>query len=397
MDKRLLVLACGMFAVGTDSFVIAGVLRQASASLGISIAMAGQMVTVYALSYALLAPVVAAAAAHWPRRRLLLAGLAILVLGDILAAIAPSFGLVLASRFLSGLAAAMFSPTATATGASLAAPEKRGHALSIVITGLSCGTAFGVPLGIYIGGLFDWRATMWFVAALGLSAWASIALFLRDVPSAPSVSLTLRLAPLRDVRVMLTLLTLLLVFSGLFMVHTYIDPVFDRATGGDPGVLAGLLLLRGVAAMVGSLAAGRLTDRFGDRRIINASVAILLLDFALLPWTSASPVTAVPALVVWGLFGWGLLVPQQLRLIGITPSAAPLLLGLNQTAIYLSVSVSGFLGGMAIIWFDHHMLGLISAAFIGIGLVVAELAQGRITLSLIPLEETVMVQSDTVQ
>jgi predicted MFS family arabinose efflux permease len=75
MDKRLLVFACGVFAIGTDSFVVAGVLRQVSVSLGVSIALAGRMVTLFALSYALLSPVIAAAAAHWPRKRLLLTGL----------------------------------------------------------------------------------------------------------------------------------------------------------------------------------------------------------------------------------------------------------------------------------------------------------------------------------
>lgn len=378
MDKRLLILACGMFAIGTDSFVVSGVLRQVSVSFGVSIALAGQMITLFALSYALLSPVVAAAAAHWPRKRLLLAGLAVLVLGDVITAVAPSIELVLASRLLSGLAAAMFSPTATATGASLVEPEQRGYALSIVVAGLSSGTAFGAPLGIFVGDLLDWRATMWFVAALGTLAWMGVALLLSDIPTPPVVSLARRLAPLRDARVMLTLLTILLVFTGLFIVQTYIDPSFDRVTGGDPGVLAGLLLLRGVAATAGSLTAGRLTDRFGNRRIINVAIAVLVLDFALLPWTSASLVTAVPALVVWGLCGWGLFVPQQLRLIGITPSAAPLLLGLNSTAIYLAVSVSGLVGGAAITWFDRHALGLVGAVFIVAGLVFAEWAQHRI-------------------
>lgn len=378
MDKRLIVLAWGMFAVGTDSFVVSGVLRQVAGSLDVSIALAGQMVTLFALSYALLAPVIAAAAAHWPRKWLLLTGLSVLALGDVITAVAPNIEIVLASRLLSGLAAAMFSPTATATAASLAVPEQRGRALSVVITGLSCGTAFGAPLGIYIAGQFDWRATMWFVAILGFLAAMGVALFLKDLPRASVVSLEHRLESLRDARVMLTLLTILLVFTGLFMVHTYIDPTLDRVTGGDPRVLAGLLLLRGLAATAGTLVAGRLTDHFGSRIVINVAIAILLMDFVLLPWTSASLLTTVPGLVIWGLFGWGLLVPQQLRLIGITPSAAPLLLGLNQTAIYLAVSASGVLGGAAITWFDRHSLGLLSAVLIGGGLIAAEMAQARI-------------------
>ena len=378
MDKRLLVLASGMFAIGTDSFVVAGVLGQVSSSLDVSIALAGQMVTLYALSYALLSPVIAATAAHWPRKRLLLAGLAVFVVGNVITAVAPNIELVLASRLLAGLGAAMFSPTATATGASLVPPEQRGRALAIVIAGLSSATALGAPLGTFIGGWLDWRATMWFVAIVGTIAAVSVAWRLPNIPNPPAVSLARRLAPLGDARVLLTLLTTWLVYAGLFLVYTYIGSSFDRATGGDARVLAGLLLLWGVAATAGNLAAGRLTDRFGSRRIINVAIALLALDFALLPWSSASLATAVPALIVWGVCGWGLLVPQQHRLISITPSAAPLLLGLNSAAVYVGVSISGLAGGAALAWFDSHFLGLVGAAFIAVALFVAEWAQQRI-------------------
>jgi predicted MFS family arabinose efflux permease len=146
-------------------------------------------------------------------------------------------------------------------------------------------------------------------------------------------------------------------------------------------VLAGLLLLWGVVATIGNLVAGRLTDSLGSRRIINAAIAIGALDFALLPWTSASLATAAPALIVWGLCGWGLLVPQQHRLISITPAAAPLLLGLNSAAIYVGVSMSGLIGGVAITWFDSHVLGFVGAALIAAAWLVAELAQRRIARS----------------
>jgi predicted MFS family arabinose efflux permease len=180
MDKRLLVLASGMFAVGTDSFVVAGVLHQVSASFGVSVALAGQMVTLYALSYAALSPVIAAAAAHWPRRRLLLSGLAVFVLGNLTSALALSIEVVLMSRVLAGVGAAMFSPTATAAGASLASPERRGQALAIVIAGLSSATALGAPLGTFIGGWLGWRATMWFVAAVAALAAIGVARSLGD-------------------------------------------------------------------------------------------------------------------------------------------------------------------------------------------------------------------------
>jgi predicted MFS family arabinose efflux permease len=379
MDKRLLVLAGGMFAIGTDNFVVAGILGPVSASLGVSVPLAGQMVTLYALSYALLSPVIAAVAAHWPRKQLLLWGLVVFVLGNVATALAPDIHVVLASRIVAGLGAAMFSPTATATGASLVPPEQRGRALAIVIAGLSSATALGAPIGTFIGGLFDWRATMWFVAAVGALAAIGLAWRLPPVATPPAISLERRLAPLKDSRVLLTLATTWLAYLGLFTVYTYIGLSFDRATGGHAGVLAGLLLLWGATATLGNLVAGRLTDRFGSRRIINIAIAVVAIDFALLPWTSASLPAVAVAIVVWGLCGWGLIVPQQHRLISITPAAAPLLLGLNSAAVYLGVSISGLVGGAAITLFDRHALGLVGSLFIAASLVVAEWAHQRIT------------------
>ena len=381
MDRRLLALAAGMFAVGTDSFVVAGILPQVANSLNVSVSVAGQMVTVYALSYALLSPLIAAFAAHWPRKHLLLAGLAVFIVGNMITALAPTMGWVLFSRFIAGLGAAMYSPTATASGVALAPPEKRAQALAVVIAGLSSATALGSPLGSFIGSLGNWRDTLWFVSAVGLVAAVAVHLMLPVIAALPSASLRQRLAPLRDSRVALTLLTTLAAYAGMFSVYTYMGVSFDRATGGRPEVLAGLLLLWGVAATVGNLATGRLTDRYGSRVIINGAIAVLVLNFLALPWTSATLPTAAIALVIWGLCGWGLVVPQQARLISIAPAAAPLLMGLNSASLYVGVSIAGVLGATGITLMDRHLLGLIAAIPIALAFVLALLASRLIKQS----------------
>jgi predicted MFS family arabinose efflux permease len=370
----LIVLAAGMFAIGTDSFVVAGILPQVSKSLGVSIGVAGQMVTLYALSYALLSPVIAATAAHWPRKRLLLAGLAVFVVGNLITAIAPTIEWVLASRLIAGLGAAMFSPTATATGASLVPPEKRAQALAIVIAGLTSATALGSPMGTFIGGLGDWRATMWFVTIVGLVASVAVYVLLPNIPALPAVSLRQRLAPLKDSRVVLTLLTTLTAYSGMFAVYTYIGVSLDRATGGKPDVLAGLLLMWGLAAMVGNLAAGKLTDRFGSRTIIYGAIALSAIDFVLMPFATAHYWSAAVAMVVWGVAGWGLLVPQQHRLISMSPGSAPLLLGLNSAALYVGVSAAGVVGAASITLLDRHQIAFVGAALLALAFIIARQA-----------------------
>lgn len=386
MDRRLLILALGMFALGTDNFVVAGILPMVARSMNASVSLAGQMVTLYAISYAVLSPIMAAVTAHWPRKRLLLSGLAVFIIGNVATALAPTLTLLFVSRLVAGFGAAMFSPIATSVGASLVPPERRGRALAVVITGLTSATALGSPIGTALSGLGDWRTAMWFVAALGMASALGIGTMLPQVPSPPPVSLRQRLTPLTDSRVMLTLCTTLMMYSGLFIVYTYIALSFDRVTHGNSNLLAALLFAWGIAATAGNLVAGRLTDRFGSRRIINSAVLVAFINFVLLPWSSAYLATAVTALVIWGLCGWGMLVPQQHRLLGISPAMAPVLLGLNSAAIYLGVSASGILGGFGIAYFDRYHLGPFGAVFIILALCSAELAHQRIARRAAPAE-----------
>ena len=153
-----------MFALGTDSFVVAGVLPEIARGFDVSIGAAGQMTTIYAVTYAVLAPVIAALAAHVGRKQLLLASLSVFVIANLGTAIAPTFGMALATRALAGLGAAMFSPTATSAAASIVPPERRGFALSVVVAGMTVSTTLGSPIGALIGGLGDWHWTMVFVA-----------------------------------------------------------------------------------------------------------------------------------------------------------------------------------------------------------------------------------------
>lgn len=374
MNNRLLVLALGTFAIGTDSYVVAGILPHVARSFDVGVAAAGQLVTVYALAYAVLTPIMATVTAHWPRRRVLIGGLIVFVAGNILTGTVRTFGPALAVRAVAGLGAAMFSPAASATAAALVAPERRGRALAIVLAGLSGATALGAPIGTLVASFGDWRMTMWFVAGLGTLASFGVLAMLPDVPAAPALRLRTRLAPLGDTRVAATLATTLLVMFGVFLVYTYISVVFDRATGGDGAHLAALISVWGIAATIGNLAAGHLTDRFGNRRIVNLAILIVALDFALMPWSSTSFGAAVFALAVWGFCGWGLVVSQQHRLIGIAPAVAPILLALNAAAIYLAVSASGAVGGLVMGMLGPHDLPFVSTLLILAGIATAELA-----------------------
>jgi predicted MFS family arabinose efflux permease len=354
------------------------VLPEIARHFDVSISAAGQMTTVYSITFALLSPTIAALAADVPRKTMLIAGAAMFVLANLATAVSPTFGIALLTRALAGIGAAMFSPTATGSAAMLVPPERRGFALSVVVAGITLSTAFGSPIGAVIGGLGDWRYTMLFVAALGTAAGLGVWTFLAEIPLPPAVSLSKRLAPLADARVLLTVMTTFINLSAVFTVYTYFAVVFDRAIGGNAVVLGILLVLFGVGGTAANLAFGRLIDRVGSRSVILSTLAVLAITSASIFWTGASIWTAVPVVLVWGACSWGQLVPQQYRLVSLAPTIAPVLMGLNTASSFFGISAAGVIGAVAIPIVGAHQLGFVGAGLAVLSLLVAELATLRI-------------------
>jgi predicted MFS family arabinose efflux permease len=378
MYRRVFPLAVATFAVGTDSFVVAGVLPQVATSLGVGVAAAGQLVTAYALAYAVASPLLAVATARWSRRRVLVTGLAVFAAGNGVTVATGSFAVAMFGRVLAGAGGAMVTPVALAAAAALVPEARRGRALAVVTAGLSVATALGVPAGTAVGAVVGWRATMLLVAAVGLLAMLGVAAAVPALSALPAVGLARRFAPAADRRVALVLVTTLAVFAGLYTVYSYISVVFDSATSGSGTTLTVLLFGWGVAATLGNVSAGVLTDRYGDRRVLNIAIALAAVDFALLPWTSRSFPTALAAIIVWGVCGWAVLVPNLHRLLSTIPAQATLLTALHTTVLYTSAGSAAALGAAGIALLGTNGLGPLSACLIAVGLLAAERAHHTI-------------------
>ena len=286
-DPRLVILACGMFAIGTDSFVIAGILPRISQDLNVDVGMAGQLITAYALSYAIATPIAAALTSGLARERVLLAGLVVFALGNVATAFAPDIYSALLGRAISGLGAAIFAPAASATAVALTDPGRRGHALAYMMVGLSSATALGAPMGTALSEFFDWRTIIALIACLGAVVALGVSVSIRNVGLPKPIAMRDRISPLGDAHVAGALLATFLVLAGLYTVYSYISVVFLPVTKGDGSILAMLLSVWGLGAIAGSLAAGRLTDTYGSRAIVNMTLVCLAVDIAVLYWTSA--------------------------------------------------------------------------------------------------------------
>lgn len=379
MNLRLLVLAMGTFAIGTGSFVFAGLLGGVAEDLSVSVGSAGQLISVYAAVYALGSPILVTLTSRVARKELLMISLLVFVIANAAAVMIASFGLLLVSRVAAACGAAIFTPTAAATAAILAPPEKRGRALAIVTGGLTIAFAFGIPLGTLIGDRFGWRGAFVLVGFLGAVAIAGIWVLLPAVEGSPPVSLRERLSAAREPAVVVTLSLTAIGLGAGFVLFTYIDPLLRGLTGYGGRGVSGMLLLFGVAAVAGNALGGYGADRWGYRRscaIIFTVLAASLASFSLLAPASGTflGVAAVGVvLVLWSMAGWVLTPFQQYRLIEVSPRQSNLVLSLNASAIYLGQGMGAGIGALVLLYGSLDALGWVSALCAAAGLVVLAL------------------------
>lgn len=367
--RKIWLLILGAFTLGLDAYVMAGLLPVVAADLGTTVSLAGQMVTVFTLAYAVSAPLVAGLMSGVRPRMLIIASLGVFTLGNGLTALAPSLAVLLASRAVAGVGAGVYSALSTAAAASLVPEKRRGRALALVMGGMSSGTVLGVPLGVLLAERAGWRATMWVVTALGAVALMGLAMWLTQVPADPPVPVRARLAALTDRAVLPVVGVSFLAAVASLGLYTYLAPVLEASGGvGEAGV-APYLWAWGIGGILGSVLAGPLVDRTGRAITLVAGVLLaLVLAQAALPPLGAA---AFPALVLWGAAGWALQVPQQHRLLALRAERGTVALALNNSALYLGSAVGSGAAGLALsMGLPADRLPWAAAAVAGAGLVL---------------------------
>lgn len=365
----LYTLALGTFAVGTEGFMIAAILPSIARSLGTNVQAAGQLVTIFALTYAVSSPLLTALTAAWPRRRLLMLSLAGFVIANLIAAAAPGFWWLAAARILLALAAGLYVPNANAVASALAPAAHRGRALAIVNGGITVAVALGVPAGAFVGAHFGWRAT--FVGVAGLSAAALLVLAIklpREIAAGAPAGLKARLAVVAMPGVFPTLVTTTLWATGAYVVYTYVSPLLTSATSLSPEAVGLVLTLLGICAIGGVTLGGHANDRVGARRTQAVALPISAATFAgltlaALVWTPHALAPILPLVALWGLSAWGFFPPQQARLVGVAGLLhTPVVLSLNASFMYLGFSLGAAVGSIVITLTSVAWIGVAGAA-----------------------------------
>jgi predicted MFS family arabinose efflux permease len=345
---RVVILSVGTFVIGTDAFIVAGVQPDISSVLHVDATAVGQLITVFAITYAVASPVLGALTGRWERRQLLLAALAVFVVGNLLAAVTPNYGVLLVARVIAGVGAAMFTPTAATTGAMLVPEEVRARALALVTAGITVATVIGVPVVALLGNEIGFRVAFGVIAVAGVLAGIVIRFALPVVPVPGGITLAQRVAVVRVPGVAVTLLVSVCAFVGGFTTYNYIAPLFADRLGVSATAVTWLLLAFGVGGAIGNFLGGELSDRLGAFRVVVAGLVLASAGLLLIALVGDTWPGAVTAIVIWGIGGWMQLPAQQHRLVQLAGAAAPLAISLNSSAMYLGISLAGVVGGIVI-------------------------------------------------
>ncbi|MGN6501726.1 MAG: MFS transporter [Pseudolysinimonas sp.] len=366
----LLALALGGFGIGATEFVAMGLLpdiaqdllpQRYAASPEDALASTGWMISAYAAGVVVGAPTIAALAARFPRRRLLVALALAFTLGTLASALAPTFELVVAARFVAALPHGAYFGVAALVAADLMGPGNRGRGVAFVLSGLTIANVIGVPLITLLGQVAGWRAAYLAVATIFALTLVAILAFVPGSPGDPAATFRRELAVFRRIGVWFALLTGAIGFGGFFAVYSYVAPLATEVTGLPAGAVPFVLATMGVGMTVGNLIGGRLADR-GAVRAIFVCFAAFAVSLALLAVTAGSIV---------GLFAGTLLVAGsaaalspviQTRLMDVAGDSQTLAAAVNHSALNIGNSLGAYLGGLVI----AAGLGFVAPTWVGL-------------------------------
>jgi DHA1 family inner membrane transport protein len=342
-SRHLAALSVGTFTLGIDGFVLSGLLPQVASTLHVSVAAAGQLTSVFAIVYAIGSPVIATATGNWDRKRLLLAGMGVFVIGVALQAAGATFVVVVVGRVLAALGAAAFQATAYGVAGLLSDDAGRPRALAIVAGGSSVAAVAGLPFGILIGQAFGWRSAMGVLLALALISGAMT--FLLPTARAPQLPLRRRIAVLRNGQVLAVLTGTILVMTPGFLVLAFVAKLLDAAGSWT----VALVVAEGAGQVVGTFLAPRSIRRRSARFTVVLAGTVLFIASVGLALFRFSPVGATLAMALLGIGLGFAVVPQQARLFRSVPEIASVAVGLNGSAIYCGSALGAAFGGLALV------------------------------------------------
>jgi DHA1 family inner membrane transport protein len=344
--KPLFALALAAFGIGTTEFVIMGLLPQIAVDLKVSMPSAGLLVSGYALGVAAGGPLLALLVAKLPRRRSLIALMALFIAGNIGCSLAPRYGWLMIARIVTALCHSAFFGVGAVMAAGLAPAGKQARAIAVMISGLTLANVMGVPLGTTVGQIAGWRVTFLCVVVVGILALSALILW---VPSEADRRPDLRaeLGSIRAPVVWLTLAISVIASTSMFYFFTYITPILIQVSGIPATRVSWVLLACGLGLTVGNILGARLADW---RPQISVAIALILTATVLFAftWFEHIQAAAVALVTLWGSCSFSLCAMLQAEAVRHASRAPNIASTLNISSFNLGNAIGACLAALSL-------------------------------------------------
>ncbi len=349
MNPRIYLLALITFATGMDENLAGGIVPFIAADLNVSISAAGQLTTVFSLTYALAAPLLLFATAQYPRLPLLRAALLTFCLGNLCSALSPSYGVLFTMRILSAASCALIVVLVTTLATELVEARYKGRAIGIVFMGISGSLVLGVPVGLLFCNAFGWRAPFTFIALLALLLCVLAPKMLPAVTGGGGrIPLARYAAHLRNAKLLSAQLVSILMIGGHFVLFAFLAPYLQSEIGASKADLTTYYFLFGAAAISGGYFGGWLSDRLGPTRALISVPLVFMLFLGAIPFSLTHLWLFVPCMMLWGGLSWTISPIVQNYLIQSDRTNAGVSIGVNNSAMHLGVALGALLGGLVV-------------------------------------------------
>ncbi|OFI47199.1 MFS sugar transporter [Floricoccus penangensis] len=389
MDKKissnltLLALAINAFAIGSTEFISVGLLPMIVDSFKVSLDQAGLTVSLYALGVTIGAPLLTILTGKWNRKVLMLAIMITFILGNLIAAFAPTFSILLIGRIVSSLAHGIFMSVSTVIAADVVDESRRASAIAIMFTGLTVATVTGVPLGTYIGQQTSWNMSFIFIAVIGfIGLLASLFLVPTNLPIPGKVDLLGIKRIFTNKPLVISFLITALGYGGTFAVYTYISPILERYFGYSDSAIVIILVVYGIMVAIGNTIGGKLANKNTlnvlFKMFIALAISLCFMYFAIL---STNMIIGTVSVLLLGLFAFMNVPGLQLYVVQLAEQFVPkditLASAFNIAAFNIGISLGSTVGAKTTSTFGLQFTPLMGMVLVIIAIILVSFAKKK--------------------
>lgn len=339
------LLALGVFLTGTVEMVVAGILNVIATDLNISITLAGQLITGYSLAFAIGTPILIALTARMERKKLLIWSLFIFVIGCFISYTSSNYSILMISRVVLGISAGLFSVIALSSAAKLVPPKKVGSAIGVIGLGFGSAIAFGVPIGIAITNIWNWHAIFLVLGIVSLCVMLGLLRLLPRIEGDTPIPFKQQFTVLKNPVIISALFISLFMCTSNSIMLTYIAPFLQDILHLDATELGYMMLILGIASIIGSRLGGTGVDKLGTTKMITSTLLVSGLTLLIIPMFTNPVFLGLVFITIWMMSIFMTSPAIQSYFIQQAPQTANLVLSLNMTIVHIGTAIGAATGG----------------------------------------------------